>query len=122
MGLSHHCTHDCTDDRFVTGAVSYGSISMEAHATLAAAMNSMGAKSNTGEGHNAHTHTHTPIPLLSSTHTPSLFLSIPLLSFTHTPSFFLAIPLLSCTRTLDPDVCCLVCSFITHTHTHRKEK
>jgi glutamate synthase (NADPH/NADH) large chain len=36
--------------RFSTGAMSYGSISMEAHETLAIAMNSIGAKSNTGEG------------------------------------------------------------------------
>ena len=36
--------------RFSTGAMSYGSISGEAHETLAIAMNSMGAKSNTGEG------------------------------------------------------------------------
>jgi len=36
--------------RFATGAMSYGSISAEAHETLAIAMNSMGAKSNTGEG------------------------------------------------------------------------
>ncbi len=36
--------------RFSTGAMSYGSISMEAHTTLAVAMNRMGAKSNTGEG------------------------------------------------------------------------
>jgi len=36
--------------RFRTGAMSYGSISMEAHATLAIAMNKMGGKSNTGEG------------------------------------------------------------------------
>jgi glutamate synthase (NADPH/NADH) large chain len=36
--------------RFSTGAMSYGSISQEAHETLAIAMNSMGAKSNTGEG------------------------------------------------------------------------
>ncbi|MDR2565720.1 MAG: glutamate synthase large subunit [Bifidobacteriaceae bacterium] len=36
--------------RFSTGAMSYGSISMEAHQTLAIAMNRMGAKSNTGEG------------------------------------------------------------------------
>jgi glutamate synthase (NADPH/NADH) large chain len=36
--------------RFSTGAMSYGSISMEAHETLAIAMNSLGAKSNTGEG------------------------------------------------------------------------
>ncbi len=36
--------------RFSTGAMSYGSISQEAHATLAIAMNRMGAKSNTGEG------------------------------------------------------------------------
>ncbi len=36
--------------RFVTGAMSLGSISREAHETLAIAMNRMGAKSNTGEG------------------------------------------------------------------------
>ena len=36
--------------RFATGAMSYGSISQEAHETLALAMNRMGAKSNTGEG------------------------------------------------------------------------
>jgi glutamate synthase domain-containing protein 2/glutamate synthase domain-containing protein 1/glutamate synthase domain-containing protein 3 len=36
--------------RFATGAMSYGSISEEAHTTLAIAMNALGAKSNTGEG------------------------------------------------------------------------
>jgi len=36
--------------RFATGAMSLGSISTEAHATLAVAMNRIGAKSNTGEG------------------------------------------------------------------------
>ena len=36
--------------RFSTGAMSYGSISAEAHETLAIAMNELGAKSNTGEG------------------------------------------------------------------------
>lgn len=36
--------------RFVTGAMSYGSISAEAHQTLAVAMNILGGKSNTGEG------------------------------------------------------------------------
>ena len=36
--------------RFVTGAMSFGSISKEAHETLALAMNAIGAKSNTGEG------------------------------------------------------------------------
>jgi glutamate synthase (NADPH/NADH) len=36
--------------RFCTGAMSYGSISLEAHATLARAMNRLGGKSNTGEG------------------------------------------------------------------------
>jgi len=36
--------------RFATGAMSYGSISLEAHQTLAVAMNRMGGKSNTGEG------------------------------------------------------------------------
>jgi glutamate synthase domain-containing protein 2/glutamate synthase domain-containing protein 1/glutamate synthase domain-containing protein 3 len=36
--------------RFVTGAMSFGSISKEAHESLAIAMNAMGGKSNTGEG------------------------------------------------------------------------
>ena len=36
--------------RFSTGAMSYGSISKEAHETLAVAMNRIGGKSNTGEG------------------------------------------------------------------------
>jgi glutamate synthase (NADPH/NADH) large chain len=36
--------------RFATGAMSYGSISQEAHETIAIAMNRLGAKSNTGEG------------------------------------------------------------------------
>lgn len=34
----------------VVGAMSFGSISLEAHATLAVAMNRIGGKSNTGEG------------------------------------------------------------------------
>ena len=36
--------------RFATGAMSFGSISREAHTTLAVAMNRIGARSNTGEG------------------------------------------------------------------------
>ena len=36
--------------RFATGAMSYGSISREAHETLAIAMNRLGGRSNTGEG------------------------------------------------------------------------
>jgi glutamate synthase (NADPH) large chain len=36
--------------RFATGAMSYGSISQEAHETMAIAMNRLGGKSNTGEG------------------------------------------------------------------------
>jgi len=36
--------------RFATGAMSYGSIGLEAHETLAIAMNRMGGRSNTGEG------------------------------------------------------------------------
>jgi glutamate synthase domain-containing protein 2/glutamate synthase domain-containing protein 1/glutamate synthase domain-containing protein 3 len=36
--------------RFCTGAMSYGSISIDAHQTLAIAMNRLGGKSNTGEG------------------------------------------------------------------------
>jgi glutamate synthase (NADPH/NADH) len=34
--------------RFCTGAMSYGSISLEAHTALAVAMNKLGGKSNTG--------------------------------------------------------------------------
>jgi glutamate synthase domain-containing protein 2 len=37
-------------ERFTTGAMSFGSISKEAHETLAIAMNRIGGKSNTGEG------------------------------------------------------------------------
>ena len=37
-------------ERFATGAMSYGSISAEAHETLAIAMNRIGGRSNTGEG------------------------------------------------------------------------
>lgn len=36
--------------RFATGAMSFGSISLEAHSTLAVTMNRIGGKSNTGEG------------------------------------------------------------------------
>ena len=36
--------------RFVTSAMSFGSISKEAHETLAIAMNRLGARSNSGEG------------------------------------------------------------------------
>ena len=36
--------------RFVTGAMSYGSISQEAHEAMAIAMNKIGDRSNTGEG------------------------------------------------------------------------
>jgi glutamate synthase domain-containing protein 2/glutamate synthase domain-containing protein 1/glutamate synthase domain-containing protein 3 len=36
--------------RFCTGAMSYGSISLDAHQTLAVAMNRLGGRSNTGEG------------------------------------------------------------------------
>ena len=36
--------------RFVTGAMSFGSISWETHTSLAIAMNRIGGKSNTGEG------------------------------------------------------------------------
>jgi glutamate synthase domain-containing protein 2 len=36
--------------RFCTGAMSYGSISLEAHTSLARAMNQIGGRSNTGEG------------------------------------------------------------------------
>ena len=36
--------------RFSTGAISHGSISAEAHETLALAMNAIGGRSNTGEG------------------------------------------------------------------------
>ncbi|HCX65322.1 MAG TPA: glutamate synthase large subunit, partial [Eubacteriaceae bacterium] len=41
---------DAIVKRFKTGAMSYGSLSKEAHETLAVAMNRLGGKSNTGEG------------------------------------------------------------------------
>ena len=41
---------DAIVKRFKTGAMSYGSISKEAHETLAIAMNRLGGRSNTGEG------------------------------------------------------------------------
>src|SRR4051812_49922543 len=46
--------------RFSTGAMSYGSISQEAHETLAIAMNRLGAKSNTGEGGESPERLHDP--------------------------------------------------------------
>jgi glutamate synthase (NADPH/NADH) large chain len=47
--------------RFSTGAMSYGSISQEAHETLAFAMNRIGAKSNTGEGGEDTDRLHDPV-------------------------------------------------------------
>ena len=47
--------------RFSTGAMSYGSISLEAHQTLAIAMNRLGAKSNTGEGGEDAERLHDPV-------------------------------------------------------------
>ncbi|MEO6386816.1 MAG: glutamate synthase large subunit [Croceibacterium sp.] len=47
--------------RFATGAMSYGSISREAHTTLAIAMNRIGGRSNTGEG-GEETDRFTPLP------------------------------------------------------------
>ena len=47
--------------RFSTGAMSYGSISMEAHQTLAVAMNRLGGKSNTGEGGEDPERLHDPV-------------------------------------------------------------
>jgi glutamate synthase (NADPH/NADH) large chain len=47
--------------RFSTGAMSYGSISAEAHETLAIAMNRLGAKSNTGEGGEDAERLHDPV-------------------------------------------------------------
>ncbi|ROS30494.1 glutamate synthase large subunit [Cellulomonas sp. PhB150] len=47
--------------RFNTGAMSYGSISAEAHETLAVAMNRLGAKSNTGEGGEDPERLHDPV-------------------------------------------------------------
>ena len=47
--------------RFSTGAMSYGSISREAHTTLAIAMNRIGGKSNTGEG-GEESDRYTPLP------------------------------------------------------------
>ncbi|MEU9885760.1 glutamate synthase large subunit [Sphaerisporangium sp. NPDC051011] len=47
--------------RFSTGAMSYGSISREAHETIAIAMNRLGAKSNTGEGGEDPERLHDPV-------------------------------------------------------------
>ena len=47
--------------RFATGAMSFGSISREAHTTLAIAMNRIGGRSNTGEG-GEETDRYTPLP------------------------------------------------------------
>jgi glutamate synthase (NADPH/NADH) large chain len=47
--------------RFATGAMSYGSISAEAHETLAIAMNEIGGKSNTGEGGEDTERLHDPV-------------------------------------------------------------
>ncbi|MGJ3509787.1 glutamate synthase large subunit [Enemella sp. A6] len=47
--------------RFSTGAMSYGSISQEAHETLAVAMNRLGGKSNTGEGGEDSARLHDPV-------------------------------------------------------------
>ncbi len=47
--------------RFSTGAMSYGSISKEAHETLAIAMNRLGGKSNTGEGGEDTDRLHDPV-------------------------------------------------------------
>ncbi|MFW6214713.1 MAG: glutamate synthase large subunit [Alkalispirochaetaceae bacterium] len=47
--------------RFATGAMSFGSISAEAHETLAVAMNRLGGKSNTGEGGEM-SERYTPLP------------------------------------------------------------
>ena len=47
--------------RFSTGAMSYGSISAEAHETLAVAMNRIGGKSNTGEGGEDSDRLHDPV-------------------------------------------------------------
>ncbi|MDI9915516.1 glutamate synthase large subunit [Rhodococcus sp. IEGM 1379] len=47
--------------RFSTGAMSYGSLSAEAHETMAKAMNSMGARSNSGEGGEDQDRLHDPL-------------------------------------------------------------
>lgn len=46
--------------RFVTGAMSFGSISLEAHEAMAVAMNAIGGRSNTGEGGELAERFHTP--------------------------------------------------------------
>ncbi|REH85780.1 glutamate synthase large subunit [Staphylococcus felis] len=50
IDIKHVETVDRIVKRFKTGAMSYGSISQEAHQTLAEAMNQIGGKSNSGEG------------------------------------------------------------------------
>ncbi len=47
--------------RFATGAMSYGSISREAHETIAMAMNTLGGRSNTGEGGEEPDRLHDPL-------------------------------------------------------------
>ncbi|HEX3304774.1 MAG TPA: glutamate synthase central domain-containing protein, partial [Streptosporangiaceae bacterium] len=47
--------------RFSTGAMSYGSISIEAHETLAVAMNTLGGRSNSGEGGEDSDRLHDPL-------------------------------------------------------------
>lgn len=52
--------------RFCTGAMSFGSLSIEAHSTLAVAMNRVGGKSNTGEGgENSDRYTHNEDPMFN---------------------------------------------------------
>ena len=56
--------------RFSTGAMSYGSISAEAHETLAIAMNQLGAKSNTGEGGEDSDRLYDPLGVRRSSRSP----------------------------------------------------
>ncbi len=56
--------------RFNTGAMSYGSISAEAHETLAIAMNRLGGRSNTGEGGEEPGRLHDPSAAAGSSRSP----------------------------------------------------
>jgi glutamate synthase (NADPH/NADH) large chain len=51
--------------RFVTGAMSFGALSIEAHETIALAMNKLGARSNTGEGGEDSARFHTDVDGIS---------------------------------------------------------
>ena len=62
--------------RFATGAMSFGSISHEAHSTLAVAMNRIGGKSNSGGGEDAVRYTHSPTATVNAARSSRLLLDV----------------------------------------------